>query len=81
MSNTEQRITAALLDEQFDADAQDVLSHFNLATAKRPGLSTRKVNIDMPEWMISNLDAEAQRLGISRQSVIKTWLAQKIDNK
>jgi hypothetical protein len=36
------------------------------------------VNVDFPEWMVHSLDREAQRLGVTRQSLIKMWLAKRL---
>ncbi len=66
------------LDKKFDDNEESILEYFDLSKAERVNLQQQKVNIDMPLWMIQRLDREASRLGISRQAVIKTWLADKI---
>jgi hypothetical protein len=68
------------LETKFDA-GEDVLEYFDLSTLKRPGLEIKRVNIDFPQWMVDALDQEAQQLGIHRQAVIKTWIAQKLDQQ
>lgn len=68
------------LERKFDA-GEDVLEYFDLSTLKRPGLEVKRVNVDFPQWMVDALDREAQRLGIHRQAVIKTWIAQQLDEK
>ena len=73
-------IDSRAIDELFDANESPVLQHFDTTSIQRPGLAIKRVNVDMPQWMVIGLENEAQRLGISRQSVIKTWLAEKIDN-
>ncbi len=50
----------------------------DLARARRPGEEQKRINLDIPVWMITALDREARRLGITRQSVIKIWLAEKL---
>ena len=65
------------LDKEFDS-GKNVLKHFDLSKAKRPAQEARRVNVDFPEWMIHELDKEAQRLGVTRQSVIKVWIAEKL---
>jgi len=67
------------LDRLFDEGEEDVLQHFDLTRATRPGRQVRRVNVDFPEWMIAALDIEAARLGITRQSVIKTWIGERLD--
>ena len=66
------------LDKKFDDNEESILEYFDLSKAERVNLQQQKVNIDMPLWMIQQLDREAARLGISRQAVIKTWLADRI---
>jgi hypothetical protein len=68
------------LDKKFDADGS-VLEYFDLSTVRRPGLETKRVSVDFPMWMVDALDKEAQRLGIHRQAVIKTWIAQLLDSR
>jgi hypothetical protein len=66
------------LDQKFD-DGEEVLQYFDLSTLKRPGMEIKRVNVDLPQWMITALDREAKRLGIHRQAVIKFWLAERLD--
>jgi hypothetical protein len=49
--------------------------------AKRVKQQIRRVNVDFPEWMIESLDKEAARIGVSRQSVIKVWLAERLQQQ
>lgn len=65
-------------DARFDA-GEDVSAHLELVKASRPGRDQRRVNVDLPVWMIESLDREAHRLGVTRQSVIKFWLAQRLE--
>ena len=65
-------------DHRFDR-GEDITAHLNLAKARRPGEEQRRVNVDFPAWMIASLDREAKRLGVTRQSIIKVWIAQKLE--
>lgn len=65
-------------DEKFDR-GEDVTSHLDLAKARRPGSEQRRVNVDFPVWMIASLDREAKRLGVARQSIIKIWIAERLE--
>ncbi len=65
-------------DTKFDL-GKDVSSHLDLSKAKRPGIEQRRVNVDLPAWMIESLDREAQRLGVTRQSIIKVWIAERLE--
>ncbi|MGK2872746.1 MAG: type II toxin-antitoxin system BrnA family antitoxin [Alphaproteobacteria bacterium] len=65
-------------DEKFDA-GEDVADFLDISRARRPGLDAKRVNVDFPVWMVQRLDREARRLGVTRQSLIKLWLAEKLD--
>jgi hypothetical protein len=65
-------------DQKFD-DGEDVTADLDLAAIRRPGLEQRRVNVDFPAWMIESLDREARRLGVTRQSVIKIWIAERLE--
>jgi hypothetical protein len=65
-------------DRAFDA-GEDVTSQLDMSAARRPGLEQRRVDVDFPEWMIAALDREARRLGVSRQSIIKVWIAERLE--
>ncbi|MHB1068015.1 MAG: type II toxin-antitoxin system BrnA family antitoxin [Candidatus Nanopelagicales bacterium] len=67
------------LDAAFDADASDIVDQLDIASGRRPRRNVQRVNVDFPAWMVSSLDAEASRLGITRQAVIKTWIAERLD--
>ena len=68
------------LDKMFD-EGVEILEHFDLNSAKHPGLETKRVNVDFPIWMVDALDKEAQRVGVDRQAIIKTWIAGILDTK
>jgi hypothetical protein len=70
-------ITAAEFDEQFDA-GEDVSAHYDVEKATRPGLEQRRVSVDFPVWMVQKLDSVARHLGVTRQSVIKVFIAEKL---
>ncbi|BBL72573.1 type II toxin-antitoxin system BrnA family antitoxin [Methylogaea oryzae] len=70
---------ASEFDQRFDAD-EDVTQLLDLAQARRPGLVSKRVNVDFPAWMVHSLDKEARKLGVTRQSLIKLWLADKLEH-
>lgn len=65
-------------DRRFDA-GEDVAQYLDLSTARRPGQEQKRVNVDFPVWMVRALDREARRLGVSRQAVIKVWVAERLE--
>lgn len=70
---------ASEFDKKFDEDS-DVLEDLDLSKAKRSLHETKRVNVDFPTWMLESLDREASRVGITRQSIIKLWLADKLES-
>jgi hypothetical protein len=64
-------------DKEFD-QGQSVLRHLDISKAHRPGCRQKRVNVDFPVWMIESLDREAKRLGVTRQSIIKVWIAERL---
>ena len=61
-------------DERFD-DGESVMPFADLSRAERPNRATRRVNVDFPAWMVDALDREAAHLGVTRQSLVKLWIA------
>ena len=66
-------------DKKFDEAKEDIIDELDLSNIKRPNQTPRRVNVDFPEWMIASLDKEAARLGVTRQSIIKVWLAERLE--
>ncbi|WP_317933583.1 type II toxin-antitoxin system BrnA family antitoxin [Halioxenophilus sp. WMMB6] len=70
---------AKSLDKKFDDNQSDIVDELDLSTIKRPNQTQKRVNVDFPTWMIESLDKEASRLGVTRQSIIKVWLAERLE--
>jgi macrodomain Ter protein organizer (MatP/YcbG family) len=68
---------AEVLDKKFD-DGEDITSYLDISKARRPQQDQKRVNVDFPLWMIQQLDKEAKRLGVPRQSIIKVWVAERL---
>ena len=68
-------------DAAFDDNQVDILDQLDLTRSRRPGREVQRVNVDFPTWMVASLDAEATRLGITRQAIIKTWIAERLDGR
>ena len=66
-------------DKKFD-EGVSIVKHLDLSKARRPKQEQKRVNVDFPLWMIQSLDKEAKRLGVPRQSIIKIWLAERLQN-
>ena len=65
-------------DRLFD-NGDSVLKGLDLDAARRPRLQQKRVNVDFPLWMVDQLDQEATRLGVTRQSIIKVWLSERLE--
>jgi len=72
---------ASEFDKKFDDGVEDVVDDLDMSSASRPNQAPRRVNVDFPSWMVESLDREARRLGVTRQSVIKVWIAEKLEHK
>lgn len=69
---------AKKFEQQFD-EGVDITAALDLSKAKRVLQEQKRVNVDFPTWMIDSLDREASKLGVTRQSVIKVWMAERLE--
>ena len=65
-------------DKRFD-NGEDITKDLDMTKARRPEQQHKRVNVDFPLWMIHLLDKEARRLGVPRQSIIKVWVADRLE--
>ena len=73
-------ITAKEFDEKFD-NGEDISKYLDFSKATRPNVlntDTKKVNVDFPQWVIESLDKEAKKIGVTRQSIIKVWITERL---
>ncbi len=68
---------ASEFDRRFD-DGEDVSDQIDWSKASRPNLATKRVNVDFPVWVVEGLDRQAERLGVTRQALIKLWIAERL---
>ena len=69
---------ATEFDRKFD-DGEDVSGQVDWSKARRPNLTVKRVNVDFPTWVVEGLDRQAQRLGVTRQALIKLWIAERLE--
>mgnify|MGYP003382616886 CR=1 FL=1 len=69
---------AKTFDRKFD-EGEEITEVLDLSKARRPLQAQKRVNFDFPTWMIQGLDREARRVGVTRQSIIKVWLAERLE--
>lgn len=67
-------------EKLFD-DGEDIAHLLDLSSARRPNLEQKRVNVDFPIWMVNQLDREAKHVGVTRQSIIKMWLAERLERR
>ena len=65
-------------DKKFDQNQEDIIDDLDLTTLRKPNQEQRRVNVDFPAWVIESLDREAARIGVTRQSIIKVWLVERL---
>ena len=68
-------------DKKFDDNKVDIIDDLDLSTLKRPNQTQKRVNVDFPVWVIDSLDKEASRVGVTRQSIIKLWLVERLEKQ
>jgi len=69
---------ASEFDQAFD-EGLSVIQDLDISKARRSGLDPKRINVDIPTWMIADLDREAGRIGVSRQAILKMWLAERLE--
>jgi len=72
---------ASEFDKRFDDGEEDITQYLDLSTIRRPNREVQRVNIDFPLWMVASLDREAKRLGVTRQTIIKAWIAERLEQE
>ena len=70
---------AEIFDKKFDDNEEDIIDDLDLSSAKRLNQTQKRVNVDFPIWVIDSLDKEASRIGVTRQSIIKLWLVERLE--
>ena len=68
-------------DKKFDDNKQEIIDDLDLSSIKRPNQKQKRINVDFPSWVIDSLDREASRIGVTRQSIIKLWLVERLEEK
>lgn len=68
-------------DHKFDQDADDIIDDLDLSSMRRLNQEPKRINVDFPTWVIDSLDREAARIGVTRQSIIKVWLVERLQSE
>ena len=68
-------------DKKFDEGVEDIVDDLDLSTMRRPNQEQKRVNVDFPAWVVESLDREASRIGVTRQSIIKVWLVERLQKE
>ena len=73
-------MTSDDFEKDFD-EGKDIMKYLDVSRARRGKRPVKRVNVDFPDWMVLALDIEAGKIGVTRQSLIKMWLAERLDPK
>ena len=65
-------------DKKFEEGQEDIVDDLDLSSARRVNQEQKRINVDFPAWVVESLDREAARIGVTRQSIIKVWLAERL---
>lgn len=68
-------------DRKFDDGLDDIAEDLDLSTARRVNQESKRINVDFPAWVVESLDREAARIGVTRQSIIKVWLVERLQEE
>ena len=68
-------------DKKFDANQEDIVDDLDLLSSRRVNQVQKRVNVDFPAWVVDSLDREAARYGVTRQSIIKVWLVERLQQE
>ena len=75
MNKDKENLSAGEFDRIFDEGKEDITPYLDLNSATRINKEAKRVNVDFPAWMVEALDKEAAHLGVSRQALVKVWIA------
>lgn len=73
-------MTSEEFDRRFD-ESEDITPYIDKSSVRRPGMESRRVNVDFPEWIIQSLDVQSKLIGVSRQSLIKLWISERLQEE
>jgi len=65
-------------DSKFDESEDDIIDDLEVKSARRVNQQAKRINVDFPAWVVESLDREAARIGVTRQSIIKVWLVERL---
>lgn len=71
-------MTTKDFDRKFNEGKEDIVDDLDLSTARRVNQEQKRINVDFPSWVVESLDREAARIGVTRQSIIKVWLVERL---
>lgn len=77
MKLSKKAIPAEEFDRAFE-EGKDLTPYLDLRSAKARH-PTQRINVDVPKDLLEKVDQEATRIGVPRTSLIKIWIAEKLD--
>ena len=70
------KLKASEFDQAFEKG--EVTEHLDLKTVKVRD-AVQRINVDIPKEILEKVDQEATRIGVPRTSLLKLWIAERID--
>ena len=71
------KIKAEDFDRAFE-NGEDVTKHLDKSTGRRINTEQKRISVSFPMWLVASLEQEALRLGISKQSLVKMWITERL---
>jgi hypothetical protein len=78
--SSHKRLKADEFDKLFD-EGGDITEFLDLQSARVVEPQIQRVNVDLPEWIVSALDNVATRRGVARQALVKHWLVERLEEE
>jgi hypothetical protein len=75
-----QKITAEEFDRKFD-DGEDISAYIDWSKSTRPNLEPVEMTVVVTRGTMLRLDRRARELGLSRDTLLQSWLTEKLENQ
>ena len=70
-------MNAEEFDRRFD-EGEDLDDHIDWASARCPNLAPERITAELPRWVVQGLDRQAEIAGVTREALIRLWIAERL---
>jgi hypothetical protein len=77
-TTAEKTVSAEEFDKLADSGSDEIDKYLDWDNATRPGLEIKRMSLDLPAHMLEKLDRQSALRGVTRQSLVKMWLYEKL---